>query len=280
MQSNPTDRARAVVHFMSTFYAVFQEPAKARLAAMALINQGVPTDDISLVARGDETAFGKPPLPDETASQPLADATDFVGRNDDPVIDNLIRDGSPTASQYAVVESPYGGGISTSTSDSASPTVDESDDSQWLSESEDGTTEEEREFHDLNIASNTGFATTATARGLQGMPRSEPIDDIDRSFEAIDIPGFGVVMGTGALATAALDYGDGDPSDDVEVMMKHFTGEGVPQDAAKDYLQALDSGSALLAVGLVPGEVEAPLVEAVADQFGATQSATFDAPRF
>ena len=265
---------------MSTFYAVFKDPAKARLAAMALINQGVPTDDISLVARGDQAAFGKAPSPDQSGEQPMADATDFVGRDDDPVIDNLNTNRNETPDGYAVVEAPFGGGISTSTSDSASPTVDESDDSQWLAESDSHESEEEKDFHDLNIAANTGFDTLAGPRGIQAMPRTVPIDDLDRSLDAIDVPGFGMVMGGGALATAALDYGDGDPTDDVDEMMKHFRSEGVPDETASDYIKALDAGQALMAIGLVPGEVESPLVEAVADQFEATQSATFDAPRY
>lgn len=265
---------------MSTFYAVFQDPAKARLAAMALINQGVPTDDISLVARGDQAAFGKAPTTDETAERPMADATDFVGRGDDPVIDNLVPNPDASPNQFAVVESPIGGGASTTIPEASSETVDQADDSQWLAEPEDGGTEEERNFHEMNIATNTGFATMPTTRGFQTMGRTVPLDDIDRSLDAIDVPGFGTVMGGGSLATAALDYGDGDPTDDVEEMMKFFRGEGVPDDIASDYMKALDSGQALIAVGLVPGEVESPVVEAVADQFGATQSATFDAPRY
>ncbi len=265
---------------MSTFYAVFQDPAKARLAAMALINQGVPTDDISLVARGSQAAFGKAPTADQSAEQPMADATDFVGRDDDPVIDNPNANRNEMPTGYAVVESTVGGGISTATSDASAATVDESDDSQWLAEPEDGNTEEEKDFHELNIASNTGFDTAAGPRGVQSMPRNLPIDDIDRSLDAIDVPGFGMVMGGGSLATAALDYGDGDSTDDTQEMMKHFREEGVAEETANGYLKALDAGQALMAIGLVPGQVESPLVEAVADQFGATQSATFDAPRY
>jgi hypothetical protein len=269
---------------MSTFYAVFQDPAKGRLAVMALLGQGVPTDDISLVARGDRTAFGKAPTPEETGSRPMADATSFVNTANDPVIDEMSPQGSMSEMKYAAVESPIGGGISTGSPSDAGGTVDESDDSQWLAEDnlEPGVSasQGDREVHDLELAIDTGFPTKTM--GLDGTSKSSvpAIEDLERSIDAIDIPGFGVVIGSGPLATAVLDYGDGDPSDDMPEMMKYFRDEGVPDETAHSYLDFLDKGQAILAVGLVPGEVESLLVEAVADEFGAFASATFDAPRY
>jgi len=107
-----------------------------------------------------------------------------------------------------------------------------------------------------------------------------PVEDLERSLEVIDVPGFGVVVGSGPLATAALDYGDGDSAGDGNEIMRYLREEGIPDAAVKDYMAALEEGKAILAVGLVPGEVESPVVEAVADKFGATSSATFDAPRY
>ena len=269
---------------MSTFYAVFQDPAKARLAVMALLDQGVPTDDISLVARGSAAAFGKAPTPEQTRRQPMADTTSFVNAPDDPVIDDLTPEGSISEMKYAAIESPIGGGISTATPDDDVDSVDESDDSQRLAEDnyEPGVSpsQMDQELHDLDLAVNTGFPNKPA--GLDNFPKSSvpAIEDLERSLETIDVPGFGVVIGSGPLATAVLDYGDGDPSDDVPEMMKHFREEGVPDDLASSYIKQLDDGRAILAVGLVPGEVEPPLVEAVADQFGATDVNTFDAPRY
>lgn len=270
---------------MSTFYAVFQEPSKARLAVMALLDQGVPTDDISLVAKGDGAVFGKAQPMEASASTHMADASFFVGRDDDPVIDNLIPPQPDPEARFVATEAPIGGGISTGEliNDSAE-TVDQSLDPNWLAEDsielDGGPTQAERELHDLDLAVETGFPTTPPVID-DFTPDSVPaVDDLERSLETINVPGFGVVIGSGALATAALDYGDGDASDDKDVMMTHFREEGIPDEIASDYLQALDQGRAILAVGLVPGEVEAPLVETVADQFGAQSAATFDAPRF
>jgi hypothetical protein len=63
-------------------------------------------------------------------------------------------------------------------------------------------------------------------------------------------------------------------------MMKYFQNEGVPDDTAHAYIDSLDNGKAILAVGLIPGEVESPLIEAVAGEFGAAASEMFDAPRY
>lgn len=269
---------------MSTFYAVFNDPAKARLAVMALIDQGVPTDDISLVARGAGAAFGKAPTVEETSDRPMADTTSFVNGVNDPIIDELVPRGSISEMRYQATESDIGGGISTADSDDSIDSADQSDESQWLSEDnmEPGVsvTQGDQELRDLDLAITTGFPNKPM--GLEGTPKSlvPAIEDLERSIEVIDIPGFGVVVGSGPLATAVLDYGDGDSSDDMPEMMKHFRGEGVPDETARGYLSSLDNGQAILAVGLVPGEVEPPLVEAVADQFGAVTSETFDAPRY
>jgi len=269
---------------MSTFYAVFQNPAKARLALMDLLNQGVPTDDISLVSRGDGAAFGKSLAMDDSV-KPLSDASYFVGGPDDPVRDEQFPNAHDTELKYAAVESPIGGGIASDQADDAIASLDESDDSQSLAEDEMDdeaslSTQAERELRDLDLAVTTGFPNKPEP--LERTPRSMvyPVEDLERSLEVIDVPGFGVVVGSGPLATAALDYGDGDSAGDGNEIMRYLREEGIPDAAVKDYMAALEEGKAILAVGLVPGEVESPVVEAVADKFGATSSATFDAPRY
>lgn len=252
---------------------------------MALVDNGVPTDDISLVARGDQAVFGNGRSFESAAATHLADATSFVGRADDPVIDNLIPKQPDPEEKFVALESPVGPGISTGERiNDAAETVDQSNDPNWLAEDSieprEGITQMDRELHDLDLAVETGFPTTPPVIDDFESSSVLPIDDFERSIDTINVPGFGVVIGTGSLATAALDFGDGDASDDQEVMMTHFREEGVPDDMASEYLEDLKSGKAILAVGLVPGEVEAPLVETVADQFGAAKAATFDAPRF
>ncbi len=269
---------------MSTFYATFNDPSKARLAVMALIDQGVPTDDISLVAKGNGITFGKSKTWDESADTPMADTSFFVKAPDDPVIDDLLPEGGISEMKYAAKESPVGGGIDTSKLDDSIDSVDQSNDSQWLAEDamDPGVSPDQtdQELHDLDLAVTTGFPNKPV--GMDNFPKSSVpnIEDAERSLETIDVPGFGVVIGGGPLATAVLDFGDGDATDDIPEMMKHFKEEGVPDEVAKSYLDCLDHGEAILAVGLVPGEVEPPLVEAVADQFGEANAATYDAPRY
>ena len=247
---------------------------------MALLDQGVPTDDISLVARGNKATFGK-----TVVSQPhLADASSFVGASDDPIVDDPTPNPPDSEAKYEGVESEIGPGISSSNPDDFASTVDEADESQWLSsdnqEPGETTTQADRELRDLDLAVNLGYPSKPTALA-DFEPSSVPaIDDLERSLEIIDVPNFGVVMGGGSLATAALDYAGGDAAGNAWEMKNHFEDEGVPDEMAATYLQALDMGQAVLAVGLVPGEVEAPLVETVADQFGAADANTFDAPRY
>ena len=269
---------------MSTFYAVFNNPSKARLAVMALLNEGVPTDDISLVARGDSASFGSAPSTEESSNRALVDASSFVGRQDDPERDQLSENPRTGEEMYVATESPVGMGISSSEFNDSADSVDQTDDPQWLAEDSIemgvGATQADRELHDFDLAVNTGYPTTPPVITRLEGESVPPVDALEMEIEEIAVPGFGVVLGGGSLATAALDYGDGDPSDDVEEMMKHFREEGVPDDVAQTYLSALDQGEALLAVGLIPGEVEPPLVETVTERYGGQSAAMFDAPRY
>lgn len=241
---------------MSTFYAVFSDPSKARLAVISLLSEGVPTDDISLVARGDSSNA-------------------FV---------NTAEETETSAVNEQMPESPVGMGISSAEFNDAADSVDQTDDPQWLAEDslemQAGESQADLELRDLDMAVNTGYPTTPEDMDRREGETMAAPESATEGLEAITVPGFGIVIGAGPLATAALDYGDGDPSDDVEEMMKHFREEGVPDDVAQTYVSALDKGEALLAVGLIPGEVEPPLVETVAEQFGGKTAATFDAPRY
>ncbi|MEA2552662.1 MAG: hypothetical protein QOJ65_838 [Fimbriimonadaceae bacterium] len=264
---------------MSTYYAVFPETTKGRLAVITLVNEGVPTDDISLVMKGNAEGTQLRGNGDH-----LADATSFVGRQDDPVIDNPFPESAgKLIDEEDQGEAPFGGGAATDDLNDSAESVDQTEDPQWLAETEFLEMPKnvaQLELGDLDKAVNTGFPSDPTEMKRPTRNPLPPVEDFERSIEAVTIPGFGLVMGSGSLATAALDYGDGDPSDDVATMMSHFREEGVPDDIASRYLEALQKGEAIMAVGLVPGEVEAPLVETVMARFGAHDSGLYDAPRF
>lgn len=267
---------------MSTFYAVFRDPGKGRLALRRLIEQGVPTDDLSLVAGSN----GRHLMNDlETAARaPGEDASAFVGRADDPIVDRPFPSEPNPEDAYAIAEAPYGGGIDTSSLDDTAETIDQTTDPSSMAEDAierpEGMTEAKRELHDLDLAVTTGFPTGPPEIDDFAANSSPPIDDVERSLEVISVERLGVVVGSGAFATAALDYADENADDDEDAMMRHFREEGVPDDVAREYLDAIHSGAAVLAVGLIPGEVEPPLIEALADQLGAEAARTFDAPRF
>jgi hypothetical protein len=265
---------------MSTFYAIFRDPAKGKAVLRQLITSGVPEDDVSFIA-GDHVGNGHVEAPLER----MSDATSFVGRDDDPVIDNPDAGVPDREEKYYARESEVGGGISTGELiQDAAETVDQSLDPQADAEDqierEDGVTQAQIELHDLDLAVETGFPTKLSGLDSFAASSTPPIDDFERSLEQISVPRLGLVCGGGGLATAALDFADDDPSDDESVVMSHLVDDGVPAELAKQYLEAVKDGGAVLAVGLIPGEVEPALVEGLADQFDGELAKTFDAPRF
>jgi hypothetical protein len=249
---------------------------------MTLLQQGVPEDDLSLVAGNGASQDAK--SLERAASTPESDASAFVGRADDPVRDQLIPPAKELEAKFAIAEAPYGGGISTDTLDDSAETVDQATEPNELAEDmlerPEWMTEARRELHDLDMAVMTGFPSSPTTDDTFQSASVLPVDDYDRSLEEIAVERLGVVAGGGAMATAALDYADNDPSNDEDAMMRHFREEGVPDIAAHEYLEAIKHGAAVISVGLIPGEVDAPLVEEVADRLGAESARTYDAPRF
>ena len=82
-----------------------------------------------------------------------------------------------------------------------------------------------------------------------------------------------------ALATAALDLSNGH-AEDRQPLIAHLRDEGMTEDEANDFIQGFRDGKTLLAVAIVPGEIEAPYVEQLAENHGASYAMTCDAPRY
>ncbi len=263
---------------MSTFYAAFNDSAAAQRAATDLLEEGILSDDISVLAHHSfaDLHRGQPvrdPVP------PLQDATSIVGGFDDPEGGPSVQMEPRRLREDYFEESPIGGGISTSQPEDSISTVDEADESQELSDEQTfpSRAQADREAMDLERAVITGFPTD--------MPRiddfqrsSEPDEDLDKSLETIVVPGFGVVMGGGGLATAALALG-GDQHDLLPIF-EHFQETGVDDSAGQQLLKVFSDGGAVLSVELANGSHEAIMLEEWAERVGATVVLTAGGPRY
>lgn len=266
---------------MSTFYVLYDALAPAERALRELLSDGVSTDSLSMVARAtaDEAEAVDAQIRAETGH--LEDASFIVGRDDDPL--DVPDPDDPNRIRY-VVESEIGTGISSHHRDDAVLQVEEMDESQEAAESMTSPPEDRptsrHEYDDIQLTLDTGFPTP--------VPSIDPVSDIPtpidlEAAEALDtiaIPGFGVVAGGGALSTAALDLADADRERARANFLRHLTDEGVPGDEAARWLDTFLKGGAVVAVEVVPGDVDPTQLEVFAERTGALESGLFDAPRF
>ncbi|AIE86888.1 hypothetical protein OP10G_3520 [Fimbriimonas ginsengisoli Gsoil 348] len=252
-----------------------------------LVVGGVRPDDISLVAHHTEVD-----LPESTGDSRggmrevigvAGDASYFVGRDDDPEFDPSAppRDG---LEEFTTLEGSRIGGIDTSDPATDVDSVDQADDSQ--EEFEEMTypradiSQSEHERDDLNLTLLTGFPTPVpVVDGLKDGATGATVS-VDEALETIVVPGFGMVMGGGALATAALDFIKPDGGADTEAIVRHLRDEGVPETRARVYRDAFSQGGAVVAVAVNPGSVDEGAVESIAERHHAENHALYDAPRY
>lgn len=256
---------------MSTFYAAFPDSVAAQQVMRQLVTDGIQLDDISLItAHGDDIEAGAPPS--------TGDASYFVGRADDPAHD-IVDESSPGADYEAAEVSNIGGGISTSDSDTDVDSVDQMEDSQTAAEDQlyprNDASNSSHEMDDLNRAVRTGFPTPVTPLDSE-MPG--PNSEDDRSLEPVVVPGVGLILGGGDLATAAMDW-KGKDGPDPSLFLTYLQDEGVPPSQANELLQLFGNGGAIMAVALVP-EVDEEALEVVVERNGAVTSGSFGAPRY
>lgn len=256
---------------MSTYYATFADHQRAKDALRELLRGGVRPDDASLLLPGDSVSDTL----DISSGGTVGDASYRVGRSDDPASTYDRED--PTVAMTTIQASAVSG-VDTSNSAYTGDSTDQMDDSQSVAEDSlypyREISQSEHEADDLAMTVTTGFPTP--------IPEIDDIRDGDEmqdqneeAMEAFDVPGFGAVLGNGALATVAL--GDGSVEPRLEAFFKD---DGVPTAAADDLLSSLREGHALLAVVATPGEIDEPTVEAIAGRNGGTDRGLFDAPRF
>jgi hypothetical protein len=256
---------------MSTYYATFANHQQAKDALRELLRGGVRPDDASLLLPGDSVAD----TTDLSAGGTVGDASYLVGRADDPAAPAFRQD--PLV-EMTTIEASRISGVDTSDAGFTGDSVDQMDDSQDVAEDSTyprrGISQSEHEMDDLALTVTTGLPSP--------MPEIDDIRDGDEmqdqneeGLEALDVPGFGAVLGSGSLATAAL--GEGNFEQRLNAFLED---DGMPTAAIDDLLLSLHSGHAVLAIVATPGEIDEPSVESIALRNGGRDLGLFDAPRY
>lgn len=273
---------------MSTFYASFRDVRVARAAVDELVRGGVRPDDLSLVAHKSNVAPEDRGIDDQRQMREVVgsvgDATAVVGRRDDPRSDDLVPPSTDYTDYSMNVASPMMG-IDTSSIGTDVETVDQADDSQEEANlsiyPENETSQSEHELDDIALTLHTGFPTPVPIIEDNVRDTETPVQDqLDEQLETIIVPGFGMIMGGGPLATAALDFINPEGKADSGAIIAHLKDEGVPETRARVYRDAFEQGGAILAVLITPGSVKEGVVEQIAERHQADNPALYDAPRY
>lgn len=266
---------------MSTFYAAFPSVGQARATVGDLLRGGVAPDDLSVLSRDDSPDGGSSRgIHEETHS--VGDATAFVGREDDPRLDEFVPAGAEYTEMTSVEEAKGVYGISTAETESNVESLDQNTDGQEQVDRDtygESRTQSEHERDDLNLVLRTGFPTPIPLLDDVKDTETQLQDQMSDALDVLVIPGRGILMGGGALATAALDFiRPEEPSPNA--LIDHLLDEGVPRREAEAYQAAFKEGWTLLAVNVTPGVVSEQGVEQIALRNGAERLAMYDAPRF
>ncbi len=223
----------------NTIYASFIDSSLAEKAAGALLDRGVRSEDISVIqndsGRVTTTSYVEPAYPEGNLA-----ASDLRGTVTTPPV---------VANTYA-------------TTPPAQPVVIQRD-----------VYDEDRDQGDVEGAAKYGISTTtgadAGAGALKGTAWGAGIGAI-AAIASLAIPGFGLVVGGGALATAIAGLvattGAGAIAGAVTGYLKD---QGVDEHVATHYENAVTNGGALLAVTLPSGDVTEFEARTVLEKYGA-----------
>jgi hypothetical protein len=265
---------------MSTYYATFETFEIARETVDDLLRDGILPEDISLVGDYHGQSGGTELIENDAT---VGDASFYVGRQDDPD----RTDADHRRFREATVPHEDGesiGGADTSKIEFDVDTLDQSNDSQEIAEEslypKDGISHGSHEFDDFRAEFNTGFRKDRPIMDESFDDESSLQDQNTGAVEMISVLGRGVVIGSGGLATAALDLLDPTNKDASQGVYRFLIDEGVPRPDASAYQEAIALGKAVIAVEIVPGRVREGNVEIIIERHGGGQANLFDGHRF
>ena len=238
---------------MSHLYASFEDASLAEKAAGALLDYGVRQEDLSLVAHDD---YGK------MRQTYGAEAAGTEGSEYAAVPDYSVA-------PIGMMGAGIGSGIALPGTIGTYDTVAAA--SGDMNPMDQGGPDSAASNTDLSA--KQGISTTTPEDAGEGAVKGTGIGlglGILASLAALAVPGFGLVLGGGALAAAigatALTAGAGAIAGGVTGYLKE---QGVPGEAAERYHGTVAGGGAVLSVNLPSGQVDQATAQQVLSKYGA-----------
>ena len=277
-----------------TLYASFTDPNFAEKAAGALLDHGVNAEDISIVVHPTaEQRFQGPSGPGYEGASSIMYDTGTGGGAWDPLNNKLKSDSQGTGGVVGLTTDPMvdeymdkrkreadSANASASTATAAAPNHE--GDVGVEPPKVAPTHEKDRvSSYDIDHAAKAGVTTTTLADAESGAATGAEIGlglGTLAALAAITVPGFGLVVGGGALATAlagmAASAGAGAIAGGVTGFLKD---QGVPTEVIPHLVEGYEKGGAILAVTIRDEGVDQNKAQALLHKYGASKVGTYNA---
>lgn len=225
-----------------TLYASFTDASLAEKAAGALMDFGVRNEDISLVSRTPGTDV---------------DSSD-TSRRDYTAHSATLAERETTGSTYV---------------DRTDPNYVDRDTNTTVINHSTG------EGDKTELAAKQGLSTTTPGDAAAGAAKGAGIGlgvGVLAALASLIIPGFGLVAGGGALATAIAGAAGATAAGAVAGGVHGFLkDQGVPDQAALDYDHAVKTGGAVLAITVPSGDVDEATCREILSKYNAQNVNTY-----
>jgi len=138
------------------------------------------------------------------------------------------------------------------------------------------------EVKDPVATARRGISTTTGGDAASGAEKGAAIGaglGVLAGIASLVVPGFGLVLGGGALATALMGAAGATAAGAVAGgATGYLKDQGVPDEAAQNYNRTLTQGGAVIAVRLPSGKVDRAAAEGVISKYQATHVGAYAPP--
>ena len=279
---------------MAHLYASFADASLAEKAAGALLDYGVKQEDISIVANEAHGATRETMYGTSGGANPAAGygatgtagygtATGMAAGLGSGIAETGDRIAGATtgafgaegaAAGYETAANARAGTSTAQVYDNPTTTAVGSDLNPMDQGGPDSAVSHAHDPEAVDNAAKHGISTTTPEDAGEGAVKGTGIGlgvGILASIAALAVPGFGLVLGGGALAAAlgatALTAGAGAIAGGATGYLKD---QGVPADAAERYHGTVTAGGAVLSVAIPSGDVDQATASAVLSKYGAS----------
>jgi hypothetical protein len=261
-----------------TLYATFADASLAEKAAGALLDHGVRNEDISVISRERTDDY-----------ETNAEKRDYTTHT------ATVEERRTGYAGTAVAEPANAAGDANYRAGQAGANYEGAADRDWDRDANRTWTDDpDRDSNTTVIDHTTGEGDKTEHAAKQGISTTTPGDaaagaakgagiglgvGILAALASIAIPGFGLVIGGGALATAIAGAAGATAAGAIAGGVHgYLKDQGVPDHVAMDYNRAYEHGSAILAVTVPSGEVDEATAREILAKYGAGNVNTYPAP--